>query len=415
MENKISTRNELIITSGLLMVMACGVWTIVPYFYRAYVLYSRIAKCAGASLAFYAILQLFVLITLNDKNKTYEVLKTHGDEVVYEVRRRDMYKVHILGFAGVACMTGILLAIIHVEIPVFSTATFCMFVILLIIFVFCFSLERKYMNTTVAVGKKYISVCDTKEDSRIFYIDDLQSINKYFYRKSTNTRYDFYFPNGEFSVYEEDGYYAKCLILKLKSILEQKNKNVHCEKGFKETFYNKGKEYRVERDSGFEIQEVDKNALNWVYDVGFAKQVKKEAYFAIIGIFVLELIILGVIYGIIYVWCNNIIPIILWLVAFVGIYLWLAGTHIVRCFFKTYYLIGKVIKKCAVVRKYHLSVADYYLDIDIGEGKGILRVSCTEPVYQHIIVGNTYVRLIKTKFTPLEIYYDTEDIEKING
>ena len=75
------------------------------------------------------------------------------------------------------------------------------------------------MNTTVAVGKKYISVCDTKEDSRIFYIDDLQSINKYFYRKSTNTRYDFYFPNGEFSVYEEDGYYAKCLILKLKSIL----------------------------------------------------------------------------------------------------------------------------------------------------------------------------------------------------
>ena len=183
MENKISTRNELIITSGLLMVMACGVWTIVPYFYRAYVLYSRIAKCAGASLAFYAILQLFVLITLNDKNKTYEVLKTHGDEVVYEVRRRDMYKVHILGLAGVACMTGILLAIIHVEIPVFSIATFCMFVILLIIFVFCFSLERKYMNTTVAVGKKYISVCDAKEDSRIFYIDDLQSINKYFYRK----------------------------------------------------------------------------------------------------------------------------------------------------------------------------------------------------------------------------------------
>lgn len=264
------------------------------------------------------------------------------------------------------------------------------------------------MNVNIVVGNNFIVMSTVKGKLHVFKINELKTYNKHYYRKSTNTKYTYIFPNGEFSVFQESGFFAKCLITQMNHLFERK-----CSRrpdSFSEGFDAVGKEYCVAVSGNHDVQAAQKEEVNWVYDKTFAKKVRSDARVAVIGTFIFALIIMGLLYGLVYVWANNnIIAVALWVVAFVCFYLWMAGAQIARCFGKIYMLTGKVAKKYAVVKRNHISLAYHYIDVETSNGKGLLRVSCTEEVYKMLDPGDSVVRLSRAGLAKPEIYYDEDE------
>lgn len=411
---RISNKAEAVITAFVIAAVAVVVWLIVPELFPSFESGPQLFKCMAIGLGILVFLHLIVALTLTGRKKVYEALKAQGDELCYEVGHAPLFRVHFLGLAGAEALTGLLYVREQVDIPLISGVTLCMLIILLIIFGVWFWAIRTSLNSIVLVGNNLIAISNAKGKIGVFSINEVQSVNVRHRRKAVITRVTFVFPNGYFSVNQEDGFYAKCLIAKLKDVCERRNSDP-CEV-CKESFENNGKKYIIEHSCGREIDEATEGEINWEYDRAFEKLVKSDAVITAIGLFVIEGLIFGIIYGFLYVWTNNnSIVFTIWLLASLTIYIRSTASEFARCFGKIYKTNAIVVKKYAIVSKYSSSVVQHFLDLETSDGKGLHRVICNEPVYRQVCLNKTNLRLSKTGSSHASVYYDNDDFGIVNS
>lgn len=396
-----SVKKRLCVLVIIMLVIFSGLRFVLGGIYAGMSLVIRFINRIYFSSIIFEIFLLVLAFTLTDAKKMNDVMKEQNDSFLYQVTTHYRLRAYGLLVVILGFQNGFFLSVGMEEKLKFSPILLLGGGILLGAYILLWWFIKGDFNFKVLVGKKVIVVCNRKGETKIYTADEISCVEKQYQRKARVTRFFFSFPNGEFSVKEEDGFEAKCLIAFLQDKYEKKNMELPISSV--DSFEKNKKEYRIETSSGIEICEVEWNKVMWkAADRDLSEKVHKEARFDVIVMSVFGVFIGMFGFGIITALLDFSWTILgVYLVGFCLIYFYIIREDVWRCKNKLYMLQGKVVNKYEIVKKYSLWEEKYYLDVEIENGVGVKEVLCPEHYFRTIQPGQTMVVITKTdKSTP---------------
>lgn len=411
MKKRVSNRIKLLVVSLVLMFVAIVIGLRMPDLFVQYEMVPDIIRSVCFSTVCLSVFMAAVSFTFTNQNRVYEIMKSQDDEILFDVRNIFALRSFIIGLVVVAMIAGLALgfALTGYSLPWNSAPAICAYVIALLMYFIFWLVLRLELNPMILVGNRVVVACDSKKRTAVYEVNQITSVDRRYNRKAYTTRYFFRFPTGSFSIREEDGFKARCMIAYLSDICDKKE--IYHPFTTEHRFNDSKTIYTIDSFSDIKVVNSPANVIPWKRDKEFARKVRSEAVFNVFASLFLVLLLGSIGYGFIYALFGfRKLLTIGFLILCLAFYLWLCASDFARWFGTIYRVDGRIARKYQVVRKFGTLKPDFLVDIQIDGEKGITKVVCSEAVFREAIPGETVVRLSKTKLSKPKIFYDSDDI-----